>query len=69
MAHRDFGYQLARRVVEDAREISAIDQAPRFLGNQLVMMLTPVKKKVDKVEEVGKSTEGKKNEQEAKNES
>lgn len=46
MSARDFGYNLARRVVEATAEVSGIDQQPKFLGNQLVMMLTPVRRKV-----------------------
>ncbi len=44
MVHREFGYEILKKVVADTSEISKIDQTPKFLGRQLMMMLTPVKK-------------------------
>ena len=46
LAHREFGYQLTKRVSDDAKEISKVDGEPKFLGRQLLMTLTPVKKRV-----------------------
>lgn len=43
MVHREFGYEILKKVVADTGEISKIDQEPKFLGRQLMMMLTPVK--------------------------
>lgn len=43
MVHREFGYEILKKVVADTSEISKIDQEPKFLGRQLMMMLTPVK--------------------------
>lgn len=43
MGHKEFGYEQAKRVVEDTKEIAAVDQEPKFLGRQLVMTLTPQK--------------------------
>lgn len=45
MVHREFGYEILKKVVADTSEISKIDQEPKFLGRQLMMMLTPVKGK------------------------
>ena len=43
MVHREFGYELLKKVVADTNEISKIDQEPKFLGRQLMMMLTPAR--------------------------
>lgn len=43
MAHREFGYKISDRVKSDTGGISAVDQSPKFLGKQLMMVLTPVK--------------------------
>lgn len=43
MVHQEFGYQLLKKVVADTSEISKIDQTPKFLGRQLMMMLTPAR--------------------------
>lgn len=51
MAHKEFGFEIARRVVTDTKDIAGIDQDPKFLGRQLVMMLTPVKKKATQTDE------------------
>lgn len=44
LAHKEFGYELAKRVVNDAKDISRIDSEPKFLGRQLLLTITPVKK-------------------------
>ncbi|MEK7521404.1 MAG: translation initiation factor IF-3 [Patescibacteria group bacterium] len=43
MSHREFGYQLADRVSADTKDLSGIDQTPKFLGRQLIFMLRPTK--------------------------
>lgn len=43
MAHQEFGYELARRVVADNIENSKLDGDPKFLGRQLMMTLSPYK--------------------------
>lgn len=43
MVHREFGYEILKKVVADTGEISKIDQEPKFLGRQLMMMLTPAR--------------------------
>lgn len=43
MGHKEFGYEQAGRVVQDTKEMAAVDQEPKFLGRQLVMTLTPLK--------------------------
>lgn len=55
MSHREFGYQLADRVGSDTKDRAVIEQPPKFLGRQLLFMLSPIKNtKVEKVEEVEK---------------
>lgn len=43
MGHREFGYDLAKRVEEDTDGIAKIDQPPKMIGRQLLMTITPVK--------------------------
>lgn len=43
MGRKSFGYDLANKVVVDVQGIGGVDQAPKFLGRQLVMLLSPVK--------------------------
>lgn len=45
MAHKEFGYEMAGKVKKDTESQAGIDQEPKFLGRQLIMMLTPVKQK------------------------
>lgn len=52
MAHREFGYGIAKKVVQDTKEKAGVDQEPKFIGRQLIMMLTPIKGKVEKVDRV-----------------
>lgn len=51
MAHREFGYQMAHRVGGDTNGLAGIDQEPKFLGKQLIMVLTPIKGKATTEEE------------------
>lgn len=43
MGHREFGYELAKRVDKDTEGIAKIDQSPKMIGRQLLMTITPVK--------------------------
>ncbi len=45
MAHMDLGEKLLKRVEKDLEEITVVDQRPRREGRQMVMMLSPKKKK------------------------
>lgn len=45
LGHKEFGYFVSNRVKKDTIEMSAVDQEPKFLGRQLMMTLSPVKKK------------------------
>lgn len=58
LTHKEFGYELCKRVINATRDISKVDSEPKFLGRQLLMTITPVKKK--KVEET-KNEETEKN--------
>lgn len=50
MGRRQFGYEVSGKVVVDVQDIGGIDQSPKFLGRQLIMTLTPVKKQKIKEE-------------------
>lgn len=45
MGHKEFGYKLVDRVSADTKDRAALDQEPKFLGRQLMFMLSPVKSK------------------------
>jgi translation initiation factor IF-3 len=45
MERKSFGYDLAKRIVEDVKGEGEIESEPKFLGRQLVMILSPVKAK------------------------
>ncbi len=45
MAHMDLGEKLLKRVEKDLEEITVVDQRPKREGRQMVMMLSPKKKK------------------------
>lgn len=44
MAHKEFGYGMANKVKTATQDRAGIDQEPKFLGRQLIMVLTPMKK-------------------------
>lgn len=44
-AHRELGFELMKRVVEDLKEIATVEQAPRLQGRNIFMMIVPIKKK------------------------
>ncbi|MFA5687733.1 MAG: translation initiation factor IF-3 [Kiritimatiellales bacterium] len=44
-AHRDLGFELMQRIVQDCVEVAAVEQAPRLMGRNLSMMLVPKKAK------------------------
>jgi translation initiation factor IF-3 len=45
MAHQEFGYKLLERVRDDLTELSQVESMPRLEGRQMVMILSPKKKK------------------------
>ncbi|MBK8182395.1 MAG: translation initiation factor IF-3 [Candidatus Competibacteraceae bacterium] len=45
MAHQDLGGQLLKRVEDDLVPYGTVEQRPRMEGRQMVMTITPVKKK------------------------
>ncbi len=55
MAHREFGYEMCKRVVGDTEQISKMDGEPKFLGRQLMFTLSPVKGKKAVVEETAQT--------------
>ncbi|NQY26802.1 MAG: translation initiation factor IF-3 [Piscirickettsiaceae bacterium] len=44
MAHQDLGLKLLKRVAEDLKELSVIEQHPKKEGRQMIMVLAPGKK-------------------------
>ncbi|MEZ5491705.1 MAG: translation initiation factor IF-3 [Gammaproteobacteria bacterium] len=45
MAHQHLGQELVDRIKEDLAEYGTVEQEPKMEGRQIVMVLTPVKKK------------------------
>ncbi len=45
MAHQEFGLQLLKRVEADLAEYASVEQYPKLEGRQMVMVLTPKKRK------------------------
>ncbi len=45
MAHQEFGYKLLERVRDDLVGLAVVESMPRLEGRQMVMILTPKKKK------------------------
>lgn len=45
MAHQEFGLDLLKRVEQDLLEHGVVEQFPRLEGRQMVMVLSPKKKK------------------------
>ena len=45
MAHQHLGQELMDRVREDLAEYGTVEQEPKMEGRQIVMILTPIKKK------------------------
>lgn len=43
MGHSRFGYQVVKKLEGDVKEEGRIEQQPKFLGRQLMTMLTPVR--------------------------
>lgn len=43
LAHREFGYEMCKRVTADTAEMSKLDGEPKFLGRQLMFTLSPVR--------------------------
>ena len=41
--HRQFGFELMNRVLKDCEDIATPEQAPRMMGRNLIMLLTPNK--------------------------
>ena len=45
LAHKEIGLNLLKRVESDLSEIAGVEQEPISEGRQLVMLLSPLKKK------------------------
>ena len=44
-AHRELGLEMLERVEKDLEEISQVEQRPMMEGRQMVMVLSPIRKK------------------------
>lgn len=44
-AHRELGMQVMERVIKAVADVCIVDQAPRLIGNQIVMILGPKSKR------------------------
>jgi translation initiation factor IF-3 len=44
-AHRELGFAVVERVIEDCKDISNLDMAPKRVGRMVVAMLSPLSKK------------------------
>ena len=44
MAHKDFGFELIHRVIEDLVEYAKIDAPPKMAGRNITVTFTPLKK-------------------------
>ncbi len=45
MAHQEFGYRLLERVRADLEAIGQVEQMPKLEGRQMIMVVSPKKKK------------------------
>jgi len=45
LAHQHLGLELVRRIGKDLEEYGTVEQEPKMEGRQIVMVLSPVKKK------------------------
>lgn len=45
MAHQEFGVRLLERVRNDLEELAVVEQMPRLEGRQMIMVISPRKKK------------------------
>lgn len=44
IVHSDIGHKLANKIVEEVKDVGAIDSAPKLEGKNLLMVLSPKKK-------------------------
>ena len=40
-AHKELGFELMNRVLADVREIGVVEQAPKLMGRNILMVLMP----------------------------
>jgi translation initiation factor IF-3 len=45
MAHREIGMDLLKRIEKDLEEIAVVEQFPKMEGRQMIMVMSPKKKK------------------------
>lgn len=63
MSHREFGYEVVNKVVEDTKSVARINGQAKFLGRQLMFTLSPYKGTPIKQVEEGQHEEQAKNEE------
>lgn len=44
-AHRELGFEVIKRVIQDTEELTTVDQQPRLQGRNIAAILVPSKKK------------------------
>lgn len=42
-AHKDLGFDLMNRVMEDLKDCAQVDQKPRMMGRSIIMQMSPMK--------------------------
>lgn len=47
MGSKEFGYNLLERILKEFEGMVAVDMKPKFLGRHLVMVISPIKKKLN----------------------
>lgn len=57
MGSKEFGYKVLDRILASFKDRIVVDMQPKFLGRQLVMVISPTNKKVEKGEEIVKEQE------------
>jgi translation initiation factor IF-3 len=45
MAHREIGMDVLKRIEQDLEEIAIVEQFPKMEGRQMIMVMSPKKKK------------------------
>jgi len=45
IVHSDIGHELAQKIIDEVKEVGAVDSAPKLEGKNLLMVLSPKKKR------------------------
>lgn len=58
MGSKPQGYELLKRIITELGESISVDMSPKFLGKHLMMIVSPVAKRIKEKSSVAKSPEG-----------